>query len=192
VKTLATREICTAATPHSTPNMPSLLERAGFRLRGAARADCIHCEGHSRATVSFTSEVAFCHRCKWASNGATLARELGLLRGNSQTARAVREETQRHARLYAEIKPFDIWREARIREVSDRYRSLSQAAVHAEKVLQKDPDSEEAWDTLARFYHAEAQLSAAFDWLMFAKASAWLEEDSTPVEVFDTWRSHAA
>jgi hypothetical protein len=189
---LATRKTRTAAVGSSTFDMRSLLERAGFRLRGARRADCIHCEGHSRATVAFTSEVACCHRCKWAANGVTLARELRLLCGDSQTARAVREASRRRESLDAEIKPFDTWREARIREVSDRYRSLSAAAVRAEEMLRKNRDSEAAWDSLARFYHAEAQLSAAFDWLMFAKASAWLEDDSTPAEVFATWRRYVA
>lgn len=169
----------------------SLLERAGFRIRGAARADCIHCEGHSRGTVAFTAEVAYCHRCKWRANIVTLARDVGLLRDNSETASALREEARLRIRLVAEIKPFEAWREARIRAVSDPYRSLSRAAIHASSVLAKFLACEEAWNALARFYHAEAQLPAAFDWLMFAKASAWLETDSSPVEVFETWRRHA-
>jgi hypothetical protein len=121
-----------------------------------------------------------------------LACELGLLRSNPEAVSAFREDARRRAGLYAEIKRFDTWREARIREVSERYRSLSRAAVHASDILAKFRDCDPAWDALARFYHAEAPLSAAFDWLMFTKASAWLEEDSTPVEVFDGWRKHAA
>jgi hypothetical protein len=122
----------------------------------------------------------------------TLARELGLLRGDPRAVSAFREETRRRAQLEAEVKPFEVWRETRIREVSDHYRSLSSAAASASKVLSRFPDCEEAWDALARFYHAEAQLSAAFDWLMFTRASVWLEQDSTPVEVFEVWKSHAA
>ena len=173
------------------PPMPELLERAGFRVRGR-RADCARCEGHSRGTVSFTDEVAFCHRCKWRANIVTLARELGLLKGEPQAVSAFHEEVRRRAHLETEIKPFETWREDKIREVSDRYRSLPKAAILAGDVLTKFPDCEAAWGALARFYHAQAQLSAAFDWLMFTKASIWLEEDSTPVEVFEAWRSHAA
>lgn len=172
--------------------MRSLLEAGGFRLRGTTRADCIHCEGHSRGTVAFTPKVAYCHRCKWTANALTLARELGLLRGNPEAASAFREKARRRAGLYAETERFDTWREARIREVSDRYRLLSKSAIRASGVLAQFPHCDEAWDTLARFYHAEAQLSAAFDWLMFTKASTWLETDSFPAEVFETWRKHAA
>lgn len=172
--------------------MRDLLEWAGFRVRGLARADCIHCEGHSRGTVAFTSEVAYCHRCKWTANTLTLARELGLLRGDPGASSAFREDARRLAILEGGIKRFDAWRDNKIRQVSDKYCQLSRAAVHAENVLSRFPDCEEAWDALARFYHAEARLLAAFDWLMFTKASVWLDEDSTPVELFDTWRSHAA
>jgi hypothetical protein len=172
-------------------SMPWLLERAGLRIRGK-RADCIHCEGHSRGTVAFTAEVAFCHRCHWTANTLALARELGLLSRNPGVASALREEAQRRASVEVEIKPFDVWRESKIRQVSDKYRCLSRAAVHAENVLANFLDCEQAWDALARFYHAKAKLSAAFDWLMFTKASDWLEEDSTPTEVFESWRSHAA
>jgi hypothetical protein len=173
-------------------DMRSMLPQAGFAIRGATRADCIHCEGHSRGTVAFTTEVAYCHRCKWTANTLTLARELGLLRGNPEAVSALRENARRRADVDTEIKRFEAWREARIPEVSNRYRSLSKAALRASEVLAKFPTCEEAWDALARFYHAEAQLSVAFDWLMFTKASAWLEEDSTPLEVFEAWRSHAA
>lgn len=175
----------------SLSSMPELLKRAGFQVRGK-RADCARCEGRSRGTVSFTDEVAFCHRCKWRSNTVTLARELGLLQGNPQAASAFREEARRRAHLVAQIKPFEAWRAVKIREVSDRYRSLSKAALLAGDVLAKFPDCEEAWYALARFFHTEAQLSAAFDWLMFTKVSVWLEEDSIPAEVFEVWRSRAA
>jgi hypothetical protein len=172
--------------------MRDLLDRAGFRVHGASRADCIHCEGHSNGTVAFTVEVAYCHRCKWTANALTLARELDLLRGNPEAASAFREEARRRADGEDEIKRFEAWRDTRIREVSNRHRSLSRAAVHAENVLSKFSDCEEAWDALARFYHARGRLSAVFDWLMFTKASVWLEEDATLVEVFETWSSHAA
>jgi hypothetical protein len=104
----------------------------------------------------------------------------------------MREKAEQRERLNSQIEPFEKWREASIRGVSNRYRTLSKAAVKADTVLRKSPNCDEAWDALARFYHAEAQLSAAFDWLTFAKAGVWLEENSTPTEVFATWRRHAA
>jgi hypothetical protein len=172
--------------------MRSLLEIAGFKIRGANRADCIHCEGRSCATVAFTSQVACCHRCKWAVNILGLARELGLLRRNHKAAIALREEAQERSKLDVEIRPFEAWREARIRQISAKFRLLSRSAIRADGVLARFSDCEQAWEVLAQFYHAEAQLSAAFDWLAFSKASVWLEEDSTPIEVFEAWRSHAA
>jgi hypothetical protein len=172
--------------------MRSLLEQAGFRVRSGTRADCIHCEGHLRATVSFTDEVAFCHRCKWRANSLFLARQLGLVQGNLQAAFAFRGGARRRACLDSKVKRFDAWRERWIREVSNRYRALSRAAIKASDVLARFPGSEEAWEALARYYHAVAQLSATFDWLMFTKASEWLENDSSSVEVFEAWRRHAA
>lgn len=172
-------------------SMPALLEQANFVLRGATRADCIYCHGHSRGTVAFTSELAFCHRCKWRANSVTLARELGLSPGNLPTASTV-AATRRRQKVESQIRRFELWREDQIRRVSERYQSLSRAAMRATQVLTKFPDSEEAWSALARFYHAEAGLSAILDWLMFMKASNWLEADSTPTEVFQMWENYAA
>jgi hypothetical protein len=172
--------------------MRSLLERAGFTVRGATRADCIHCTGRSRGTVSFTPEVAFCHRCNWRANFVTMARESGLPQMGVAAATEFPEEMRRRTRLQNEVKHFEVWRDDRTRDISYHFHGLSRTAVRAAQMLSRIPDGEEAWNALARFYHAEAQLSAAFDWLMFTKASAWLEEDSTPIEVFDTWRAHAA
>jgi hypothetical protein len=49
-------------------------------------------------------------------------------------------------------------------------------------------ERELAWDALARFHHAEAELSAAFDLLMCAKAGAWLEDDASIEDLFAMWR----
>ena len=170
----------------------SLLERAGFTIRSATRADCARCSGRSRGTVSFTPEVAHCFRCGWKENNLTLARELGLLGSNPQARAAFRESAKRRARLGSQIKPFAAWREARIREVSDRYLALSRAALRGSETLGRLPDCEQAWDALALFYHSRAQLSASFDFLVFGKASAWLETDATPAEVFEAWRCRRA
>jgi hypothetical protein len=173
-------------------SMRQLLERAGFVMRGATRADCTHCQGHSRATVAFTTEVAFCHRCKWRANVVTLAREAGLLYGNDQATTAICATVRRRQQLEAQVQRFDMWREGQIRSVSGRYRCLWRAAGRAAQVLLKFPDCEAAWCALTQFYQTEAQLSAIFDWLMFTKASIWLEADSAPAEVYQTWRNYAA
>jgi len=173
-------------------SMRQLLENAGFVLHGATRADCTHCQGQSRGTVAFTAEVAFCHRCKWSANIVTLAREAGLLGGNSRQAMAIRDAVRRHAQLDAELRRFETWYEGQVRSISTRYRSLWRKAAQAAHVLSKFPECNAAWCALADFYHAEARLSALFDWFMFTKASVWLEMDSTAVEVFETWRRYAA
>jgi hypothetical protein len=121
-----------------------------------------------------------------------MAKELGLFRSDAQAVSSLQEQARRRARLRAEIEPFEIWRDSRICEVSNRYGKLSHSACHAADVLSTFSECEEAWATLARFYHAEAQLLAALDWLMFAKASDWLEGDSFPVEVYEVWRRRAA
>lgn len=57
--------------------MRDLLERSGFRVRGRSRADCPHCEGAGRGTISFTNEVLYCHRCHFTANATQLAQGLG-------------------------------------------------------------------------------------------------------------------
>jgi len=166
-------------------DMRQVLSRVGFRIRGNSRADCIYCSGSSRGTVAFTSEVAFCHRCHWTANTIKLARNLGL--STHYTA-----EARRRAALNREVDDFDEWRTARSWELIDLYRRRARSALLAEDVLRGDPENEQAWDALARFYHRERTLLTAIDWLSFTKASNWLEEDSTPSEVFDVWRSRAA
>jgi hypothetical protein len=169
-----------------------LLEEAGLVMRGANRADCVHCMGQSRGTVSFTSEVAFCHRCKWTANVVTLAREAGLLRADSQAARAVQDSARRRSQFDSELQRFEVWRERQIRSVTDRYRLLWRKAALASRVLSAFPECEPAWSALAAFYHSQGRLSAILDWLMFAKASNWLDEDSKAPEVYESWRRYAA
>jgi len=137
--------------------MLSLLERAGFRLRGR-RAQCIHCEGRSCWTVSFTPEVAFCHRCGWKANVITLARELGLLTGNPELLREARERRRQRE----ETEEFRRFANDRLERISLQYRSLARAARHAEDCLragEQDPYvSELAWDALERFRTFEARI----------------------------------
>ncbi|HEV2521421.1 MAG TPA: hypothetical protein VGT24_03490 [Candidatus Acidoferrales bacterium] len=92
-----------------------------------------------------------------------------------------------------EIRAFTRWRDERLRQVSGRYCALSRAALRAEQALRTGlltPEEQSlAWDALARFYHEEARLSAAFDFLMCAKASQWLEDDTRIEDLFVAWKN---
>lgn len=172
--------------------MRSLLDQAGFRIRGATRADCVHCNGHSRGTVAFTAEVAYCHRCKWTANNLMLARELGLLSIAPATRQAL--ERERRVRLETPIRAFEQWRDAELRRVTDEYRVLTRQAALAESVMKIYPDCEPAWDALATFYDRQAALTAELDRLSCAKLSDFLEVPSTIEQLFGKWstKAHAA
>lgn len=139
----------------------TLLEQAGFRIRGR-RADCPHCEGSSRLTVSFNDEVAFCHRCKWTGNLRTLSREFGV---------PVTPETAQDRETRTRAKQFDQWRGTCQRILADRFRDLGLLAERAKQELAVSPDCEPAWAALADFYQNEASLSGALDLLAFEKLS---------------------
>jgi hypothetical protein len=164
------------------------LERSGFRLRAKNRADCIHCAGHQLATVSFTDEVAYCHRCAWTANAVTLARDLGLLATDPESTRLRQEEARKLAEYKRVVDRFEAWRDERIRRYATELRSLGRSAALAKEVLAVERDCEPAWDALARFCHAEGRLNKLLDFLTFAKASPWLEEDNTPLALFEWWR----
>jgi hypothetical protein len=170
--------------------MAELLERSGFRLRGKSRADCARCAGHQVATVSFTSEVAFCHRCKWRSNTLALARELGLLATDPESRRLRHEEARRIAEYRRIVDRFESWRDALVRKYSSELRQLGRSAALAKEALASDPDWELAWDALARFCHNEGRLNQLLDFLTFAKASPWLEENSEPLDLFEWWKEN--
>lgn len=151
------------------PAMAELLERAGFRVRGR-RADCIHCDGHSRLTVSFTAEVAFCHRCHWTANVRTLSRELGV-----PIALETREAREKRHRAVQ----FSEWVSTLHLILSRRLRLLTRRAELARNVLDAYPECEPAWAALADLYHAEAELFGALDQLACEKVSQWLESPMT-------------
>ena len=148
----------------AAPTFPHLLERAGFRIRGR-RADCPNCEGHSRLTVSFTNEVAYCHRCHWTANVRALSRALGA-RFIPET-REAREKRDRAAQ-------FSEWMNTLYLILSRRLRLLTRRAELAKNVLNAYPDCEPAWSALAELYHNEVELFAALDQLACEKVSRWL------------------
>jgi len=155
------------------PAFADLLERAGFHIRGR-RADCPHCQaegrGHGRTTVSFTDEVAFCHRCKWTRNTRTLSRELRV---------PVAPETQEHREARERAALFSVWVNTCHMILIRQLCRLTERAERAEKVLRRFPDCEPAWNALADLYHCESSLLGALDVLIFEKVSPWLEEPMT-------------
>ena len=151
-----------------------LLVAAGYRIRGR-RADCPHCEGGSRLTVSINDERFYCHRCHKGGNVRTLAREIG---------KPLPPETleQRAARKRA--AQFRAWLDQQYRTVATEFRCAGLLAQRAHRVLQQYPDCEPAWDALARFYHPETKLCAALETLSFERAPRWLDSPSTPESLF--------
>ena len=169
------------------PEMRDLLERGGFGIRSATRADCAYCTGRSRGTVAFTDTLAFCHRCHWKANRPGLAQQLGLLGADPNAQRKFRREARHRQTIESTLASFERWREARLRETTNRYRVLGRQAALARQVLSLWPECDPAWNALARFYHDEGKLCAVLDWLTFTKASIWLDADSTPTQVFAAW-----
>jgi hypothetical protein len=178
------------AAQGSTPPMLELLERAGFRVRGRNRADCIHCSGHSIATVSFTDEVAHCFRCEWKANTITLKKELGLFGDNPAAKRGWRQERRERERHRLIIRRFEAWRGGHINRLSAELRQLGRNAVLAADVLKHYPNCGPAWDAFARYCHSEGELNWILDWLTCTKASPWLEKDSTIIDVFELWKDN--
>jgi hypothetical protein len=121
-----------------------------------------------------------------------MVRELGLLAGDPETKERILREAKERRRFDGQIERFEAWRTEQIRLISEKYLFLSGVARHAKNVLAHLSNCAQSWDCLGHFYHAEAQLSVAFDWFTFAKASSWLEIDSTAREIFEAWSQRAA
>src|SRR2546422_6165790 len=140
--TAHTRRGCPPAAQDYLQPMPELLERAGFHIRSATRADCVHCQGHSRGTVAFTNEVAFCHRCQWKANQVTLACELGLLPRDHRSRTEVEQQVRRRARLAEAVGNFRALECALLSELADvldrlrRVRAGGAARLHAVETRQ--------------------------------------------------------
>jgi hypothetical protein len=141
--------------------------------------------------VSFTREVAYCHRCGLSANQITIARELGLLSKDRRTRQFLRHERKRRELLEAPIRAFEKWRDEALSRVIDEHRVLSRQAVLAETVLKNYSDCERAWDALATFYHRQAALMADLDQLSCAKLSDFLEAPYTIVRLFLELRATA-
>ena len=176
--------------------MRELLERAGFRIRSAKRADCAKCTGRSRGTVSYTERLAYCHRCAWRTNDVSLARELGLCSGglpggDSSAPKGAHLKVAATREREARIAAFAVWRRAKTDELIARAHRLRFRAELAKCMLADNPDDEFAWQQLAECYHEEAQLEATLDFLLCTKLSVWLDGDSTLTDVYEAWQQRA-
>ncbi len=160
----------TSTRPAAQVGLADLLEAAGFHVRGR-RAECIHCEGHSRLTVSFTDELYFCHRCGKGGNIRTLSRQLG---------RKIPQLTPDEIRARALAKEFAAWRNAAHALLLHEYEHMRREAGIARFVLVRvDPDCEEAWSVLAVFYDSERFFLGAFELLSCDPCPRWLERPMT-------------
>lgn len=158
-------------------SISDLLARQGFRIRGS-RADCTHCRGTARLTVSFNDTVAYCHRCHWTANARQLQRALG---------ETPSPENLQQKQARARIAAFEKWVNRVHAEIAAEYRYLARVAERAKQVLSRFPNCDPAWEALANFYHREAALSAQLDALSFEKVSPWLEFPSKPLVLFQKW-----
>jgi hypothetical protein len=156
------------------PSLAELLKRAGFHVRHR-RADCTHCEGSSRLTVSFTDEVAFCHRCKWSGNIRTLSRDLGL--PLAPIPREILARREREAE-------FNEWLNTCLTIIANLWRELTLQAELAKQILAFWPDEELAWDVLADFYHSQADFEGAIEFLSFQKLPCYLDQPMTREQLF--------
>jgi hypothetical protein len=138
-----------SATPQTS--IQSLLSSAGFRVR-EKRAECVHCSGSAKLTVSFNNEVAHCHRCKWSANRWQLAKGLG----QTVSPRKIGKVEVRKKRFFA-------WLSLRYGQMADLERVTVRKARLALSVLEKYPDCEPAWAALANFYHVEHYLRIFFE-----------------------------
>jgi len=152
----------------SLDTMRGYLDRLGFKIRGR-RAQCIHCDGHSTFTVSFTRELIFCHRCKYSANLQILAKQLG---ERIEAAKPRPEEI--------EEREFQSWISSVYDKKADQERELHRKAALAHRVLRKFPDVEEAWQALKNLYDAEHGLE------MFFEAA---RDQLGRRELFEMWRA---
>ena len=159
--------------------MPELLERAGFHIRSATRADCVHCQGHSRGTVAFTNEVAFCHRCQWKANQVTLACELGLLPRDHRSRTEVEQQVRRRARLAEAVGNFRALECALLSELADvldrlrRVRAGCAAriqAIESGKPERWRGEQVAPWECLSWLPYNERRTEAAYNIVAFGDA----------------------
>ena len=176
-----------ATLPQTNPgaqpkNIRELLERAGYTIRGN-RTDCKFCEGSKRLTVAISDQFAYCHRCHWKTSLREFAQKQGV---------TLPPETPEHRQARQLTKEFTERIDRQERMLIQQHRILWRRAEIAHIALKFFPDWEEAWDVLANYYNAEAEILAALDSLSLESVSQWLETPMKPEELFKFWRESRA
>lgn len=170
------------------PSLQELLTLAGFTLRGKRRATCGWCGG--RDDASYTETYVHCFRCNVTKGYITLARELGYITKTlSDVDRAKLEEIRIKEKRRIE---FLAWQNTKLNIIIEKLRALNWRVRLAKFALNLNPEYEPAWAMLAKFYHQEARLFAAFDFFSMAPVSGWLEQECGPKELIAIWRNEQA
>jgi hypothetical protein len=172
------------------PELKELLTLAGFTLQSHRRATCGWCNGHDKATASYTDGYVHCFRCGTTKGYVVLARELGFLKANlSDTDRAklatIQEKEKRRI-------AFLEWQNSKLGILIMKIRPLNYRANLARKVLLVWPEEELAWQALADLYHNEARIFAAMDLFSMEPVSRWIESEITAGELIELWRNEQA
>jgi hypothetical protein len=136
-----------------------LREKYDLRIVGR-RANCPKCTGSSKLTMAVRDDFAFCHRCRHTIQFRKL--------------RPVPESPEEKAERVRAAR-FREWCSTVWRLVSDELVRFTMISECAKRTLALLPNEETAWDELADFYHSEAGLMAALDFLSCEKVSRWLE-----------------
>jgi hypothetical protein len=160
------------------PPLPDLLERAGFRVRSATRADCV-CPGGSRMTIAFRGDLYFCHRCHRKGSRESLARAMGLLATDRESLARRRKEACESAklrsvagRLRATERRVLVRARANLLNLVALRRNAGArlAALHAGGAPERFPgETELAWAALR--FMADHELRASASYLVAAFAS---------------------
>lgn len=153
------------------PTLASMLEANGFRVRHN-RADCAFCTGHTRLTVAFNEArgVAYCHRCQWRGTLRSLAKIQGIV---------IPPRKPGLAKL--RIQKFRSWLLATMAAMATQERQLAKRAELAKKILIRFPDTDSAWNALAKWYHAQRKFET------FWQAAS---DNIGRKELYLMWRTH--
>jgi hypothetical protein len=155
--------------------MVDLLALSGRVPRSASRADCT-CSGHSRATISFNREVAFCFRCGWRTNSLQLARALGI-RGVGRAPASSCEQDARRRHLWtvaANLCTVEDFVELEMRDVLLSFASIRRnAAARLAAIKAGAPErfqNEQEFGWLALKFVADSEIRAEASYLIAALA----------------------
>jgi hypothetical protein len=124
------------------------------------RATCPNCQGSSKLTMAVRDDFAYCHRCKHV-----------IQRRRLQPLPVTPEEKAE----CANAQQFREWTSTLEQILSRELVRLGMIVEFAKRTLAIFSEDETAWGELAAFYHSEAALMGALDFVSCEKTSRWLE-----------------